>query len=215
VANRYFADVSNNNGETIGWTQYSKLGQHVLVALKATEGTGFVDRTHASRSEHAHEAGVWVAHYHFGHPGESASEQASAFWNQVRDHFASKDFAVLDIEISSGLTNAEVVSWCRQFIAAFKATSAGHSVVVYSDESFLEGLVGAGLTWPGRRGWVAAYGPDEPSIDGVSTWAWQFTNGTEGPEPHACAGVGTCDVSTLNEATFKRLSESKPSTASV
>ncbi len=178
-----------------------KDGQHVLVGLKASEGSGFIDKTHASRSEGAHKAGAWVLHYHFGHPGSSASVQAKFFWNQIHGHFAAKDFACIDIEVTDGQTSREISNWVEVFTVAFKAAS-GHSLIGYSGESFLGDIGRSGIS----RWWIAAYGPREPS----GAWAWQFTDGKEGPQPHACAGIGNCDISKLNWATYLRLRLRRP-----
>src|SRR5881397_1606188 len=117
--NRYWADVSNNQTQTIDWGVYKKTGQHVLVGLKATEGESFIDLTHAPRSISAHKAGVWVAHYHFAHPNKPSKEQAQFFWLQIRHHMAAKDFAVLDIEVSDGASDKHMAAWCNDFDAEF------------------------------------------------------------------------------------------------
>jgi lysozyme len=199
--NRYWADVSNNNTQTINWTEYAKVGQHVLVGLKATEGTTFLDRTHAPRSEGAHKAGSWVVHYHFAHPNESAVAQARFFWAQIRGHFAAKDFACIDIEVADGQSNHEIAAFVGAFKAEFEKSS-GHSLIGYSGESFHNGIGSCGI----KRWWLAAYGPNEPR----GAWAWQFTDGQIGPQPHSCAGIGNCDISRLNWATYLRLRVKRP-----
>ncbi len=205
---RYFADISNNNSQTVNWNQYRKAG-HVLVGLKATEGNTFVDKTHPTRSENAHSAGVHVMHYHFAHPGKDANQQAQFFWAQIKGHFAKRDFAALDIEVSDGLSDVQVARWVEQFDAAFRHIS-GHTLIGYSGESFLQGLKRAGMKLAGERWWTAAYGPNEPHVAGTTTWAWQRTDGTIGPPPHTCAGIGNCDISSLNWATYLRLRLLKP-----
>jgi lysozyme len=203
--NRYFADISNNNTQTVNWTEYKKVGQHVLVGLKATEGESFIDKTHASRSEGAHSAGVHVLHYHFGHPNKSAKEQAQFFWGQIKGHFAKRDFACIDIEVSDGMPNAAIASWVRGFAGEFKRVST-HSLIAYSSESFAHSIGNCGIT----RWWVAAYGGPGVPPAGASQWAHQFTDGSIGPQPHSCAGIGNCDVSQLNWGTYGRLRLTKP-----
>ena len=205
---RNFADLSNNNAQAIQWKEYAKAG-HVLVGLKATEGQGFVDQTHGPRSEAAHSEGVWVLHYHFGHPNLSASAQASHFWGQIRGHFAKKDFACLDIEVTDGQSWAQIANWSEAFISEL-AKLSGHSSLVYSSADFLSHIVASGLRWPGQRGWIAAYGPNKPSVPSVKGWAWQYTDGNIGPLPHHYMGIGNCDGSLLNWGTYLRLRLTKP-----
>lgn len=209
MPNRYFADLSNNNTQQVNWGRYRAAG-HVLVGLKATEGTGFIDRTHATRCENAHKAGVWVIHYHFAHPGQSAEAQARAFWAQLHGHFAVRDLAALDIEVTDGLSSVKIAHFVRAFDAAFRRIS-GHSLVGYSGESFLSSIHSAGARLAGGdRWWIAAYGPVKAHVPGVGTWAWQYTDGQQGPAPHICAGIGRCDISTLNRATYLRLLLRRP-----
>lgn len=207
---RYFADLSNNNTQAIDWPVYHKAG-HVLVGLKASEGEHFVDQTHALRSEGAHKAGVWVLHYHFAHVGSSASQQAQFFWSQIKGHLAQHDYACIDVEQGGldGKSAPDAATWTRSFDVEFKRVS-GHSLVLYSDESFLSELTAAGGGVAGDRAWIAAYGPQKPSVAKVSTWGWQFTDGDNGPEPHQCAGVGKSDVSELNLESYLHLRATKP-----
>ncbi len=207
--NRYFADISNNNPQAINWSAYHGDGQHVLVGLKATEGTTFIDHTHTDRCQGAHKAGVHVLHYHFGHPGSSASGQAQVFWNKIRGHFATRDLACIDLEVTDGLDMSRVASWLKQFDIHFKDIS-GHSLIGYAGESFLGDLAAHGGNIAGRRWWVAAYGGRGRAPRGYTRWAHQFTDGSIGPQPHACVGIGRCDVSQLNWATYIRLRATKP-----
>lgn len=203
--NRTFADISNNNPQTIGWHAYRSEG-HVLVGLKASEGTNFVDKYHATRSQEAHKAGVWVIHYHFAHPNRSAGAQAQFFWNQIRTHFAARDFACVDIEVSDGFTYPAINQWVRAFTAEFRRVS-GHTLIGYSGESFLGSLGSCGI----NRWWVAKYGSGFPVAPAnASVWAFQFTDGSAGPEPHSAAGIGHCDMSRLNWGTYLRLRASRP-----
>lgn len=206
MPNRFFADISNNNTQTVDWNAYRNKGGHVLVGLKASEGESFIDKTHASRSAHAHQAGVWVAHYHFGHPDLNPVEQAQFFWAQVKPHFAGKDFACIDIEVTGGLSYGAVGQWVRRFDAEFRRVS-GHTLVGYSGEDFLAHMGPCGI----KRWWVAKYGPPPVHAPaGASVWAWQMNDGEVGPGPKACAGIGGCDVSELNRLTYWRLRLQKP-----
>lgn len=209
--NRYFADVSNNNAQDVGWTSYRKDGQHVLVGLKASEGMGFIDKTHASRSEGAHKAGSWVLHYHFGHVGVSAREQVEVFWDQIKDHFARLDFACIDIE-GGGMDRRgpiETARWVKEFDHFFRQYT-GHTLIGYCNEALLKELVTRGASVAGDRWWIAAYGPNKPVVGGVHTWAWQFTDGVLGLQPRQVAGIGKCDVSILNRGTYTRLRLARP-----
>lgn len=206
-----FADLSNNQAQPIDWAQYKAAG-HVLIGLKATEGTGFKDATHNPRARYAHQRGIHVAHYHFAHAGESAGVQADVFWTKVKPVHGRHDYCVLDIEDGGrdGKTMQEVVDWCRQFELAFFKVSGYRRPIVYSNEAFLRQLRNLGYRPGSGKAWIAAYGPHKPSLPGIQTWSWQYTDGTQGPLPHSCAGIGKCDISTLNLKSYLWLRVRKP-----
>lgn len=200
MRNRTFADVSNNNGQSLDLHAYKHKGGHILIGVKASEGTTFTDHTHAGRAHRAHEAGVVVIHYHFGHPGSSATEQAKHFWDQVKPVHSKKDYCCLDIEVTDGMGTAHIKQWVKDFVAHFHKIS-GHQLVIYSGQAFLQEH--GPIRPPGARFWVAAYGPREAHVYWVKRlWAWQYTDGRSGPRPHAVAGIGHCDLSRLNRRTF-------------
>lgn len=209
--NRYFADISNNNTGHMNFEAYKKDGQHVLLGHKATEGTNFVDKFHRERCLRAHVAGCWVLHYHFARMGSSAASQARFFWSQIKPFMEAKDFACLDFEQASlmGNTVRAGAQWIVEFDHEFKRVS-GHSLIGYCGESLLKDLIRAGASVAGDRWWIAAYGNNKPSIGGIKTWAWQFTDGDIGPQPHSFRGIGQSDGSILNRATYLRLLMSRP-----
>lgn len=204
MLNRYFADLSSNN-PAFDAVAYRAAG-HRLVAIKATQGTSYVNPKHALWCEHAHANQLAVIHYHYAKPGSSvaATTQAAFAWSVVRHDFGPLDWMCLDVERDQAWRTGELVPFVSSFAAAWRGIS-GHSLVGYSEASLLDdpALVAA---IPGERWWAAAWGPTRPRIATVGApWAWQFTDGAIGPPPHECAGVGYCDVSQLNLATYLHL----------
>lgn len=204
--NGLFADISNNNQQHMDFGHYGK--HHVLLGHKVTEGLGFVDQFHHDRSVRIHGFGhCYMLHYHFGHCRENPQAQADFMWANTHGHFAKRDFLVIDTErgaANDGVAVSVLARWTNQFADRLKKIS-GHSVIIYSGESLLREIVSSGLRIPGDRAWIAAYGPRKPFIGGIKTWAWQYTNGVIGPEPHSFEGIGNCDGSRLNTGTFMRL----------
>lgn len=211
MKNRYFADLSNNNQQTMHFGDYVGAG-HVLLGHKASEGTAFVDGNYVDRTQRAHTQGSWVLHYHFGHVGESPEQQAKHFWEIIGDHFASRDLPCIDTErgtANESFSARQDAQWTNAFDVAFRKVS-GHTIIKYSNESLLRELVNEGLNHKDKRCWIAAYGRRRPFIPGVQTWAWQYTDGVDGPEPHAFAGIGVSDGSRMNVGTFMRLAAKRP-----
>jgi lysozyme len=198
----YFADVSSNNA-TFDAPTYRHKGGHQLVAIKATEATGYVNPRYVEWVQAAHKARVTVAHYHFARPerGDGTAE-FQHFWEIAGHHFQNGDYVVLDLETNAGDPRANV-AFAHAFYAA--CTARRHQAVLYSSSSYLWSC-GPALAPPGGRVWVAAYGPRPGALPkGMRQWAWQFTDGAVGPTPHQCQGIGRCDVSALNRRTAAAL----------
>lgn len=197
MSTAYFADVSSNN-PAFDAHAYKAAG-HTIVAIKATEATGYTNPRYAEWVRAARRTRLTVAHYHFARPErhDGAAEFAH-FWEVAGPVFKRGDYVVLDLETNAGDPRANV-AFAHAFYAACKAK--GHNAVLYGSSSYIWSC-GPALAPPGGRVWVAAYGPRPGALPaGMRQWAWQFTDGQIGPAPHACAGVGHCDVSTVNRRT--------------
>lgn len=197
---RLFADQYEGNNDP-NLAAYAHAG-HCLYAHKATEGVFHADQRHAQRSTWAGQSGLTVMHYHFCRPDEgSPAKEAAWFWERVQHSFAPGDMLALDFERAMP-HHASVVSadYIQQLYNETVLASGLHPRV-YGSTSFLETYV--------RRSWLrfkprwqAAYGPPPRRAPwGTAEWAWQFTDGEQGPVPHVIDGIGRSDISILNPRT--------------
>lgn len=154
-------DVSNNNGH-VDFMAAKKAGA-VGVYLKVTEGTSFVDSTYLSRRKAAKAAGLKVGGYHFAHPGNSGSAEASFFLKHLV--YEKGDLVpMLDMETDSGKPKA----YTAAFVKAVKAKHGhcglycgGWFITKYGLEAY-------------RPRWIPSYGA-KPTL---AYEAWQFSDGT-------------------------------------
>jgi len=201
---RYFADVSSNNG-VISVQHYSEAG-HALLAIKATEGTGYVNPGHLKWCEDAHAQGLTVAHYHFCRPGErNIQAELDNFRHAYLSGWRAGDYVVLDLEVDE-LTSGPltVESYAKSFLGKV-IDQTGHPPVLYTYQAFREEHL-KNLHVPGGRIWLAKYSAGEPTINHPnSLWAWQYTDGEAGPPPHYYSGIGKSDGSILNLGVAARL----------
>lgn len=201
---RSFADISSNNpGFDAG--AYRRGGAS-LICVKATQGSTYVNPYHRLWADQAHAQNLAVGHYHYATPGPAGTvlAQVMCFWGQVVDCWRQHDFLILDIERGQAWLPGEAQRFAPAFAKRLKEES-GHSLVGYSERSFLNEC-GKAIDIPGSRWWEADYSEDQlPVAWRRSTWAWQHTDGVNGPPPHSMPGVGRCDVSTLNLASYLRL----------
>lgn len=206
---RYFSDRSNNNPQYDA-KLYSSAG-HILIALKATEGKAFVDPYYKARRDAARDAGLWVLSYHFCRPDGDAVDMLEEAHNFVStiEPLDRYDLVCLDFEV----WHPDGVHAGNAYVRNFSASITKDIMrmpVLYSYAYFLEAQSSAILT-NGQEYWVAAYGSAPPSLIGFRRpWAWQFTDGTMGPEPHAAAGMGPGDQSLLSTSAARRLRSHRP-----
>src|SRR3954470_9725306 len=89
-------DLSSNNG-TPDLDAHFKAGYRVI-ALKASESTGYTWPAHDALTDRWHKLGGRVVHYHFAQPGDPV-KQADHFLIAISGHFdRHRDVLCLDAE---------------------------------------------------------------------------------------------------------------------
>src|ERR1700741_2463802 len=93
-----FGDISSNN-RTFDAATYRKYG-HILVAIKAAEGTFYTNPDHRPWSLHAGMNWVSVVHYHFARPDldNHPADEANHFWDAVAHLAGWWDYLCVDVE---------------------------------------------------------------------------------------------------------------------
>lgn len=202
-AHLLFADLSNNNGDASAFHGHAyKSAGHKVIALKASEGTGFTDPRYAAWAHAAHAAGLAVVHYHFGRPEDgNPIGQATHFHNTAKPHFIKgRDRLCIDLETSMP---TEGKAWLGEYETQLAHLGADihDDLIGYTFKSYFE--EGA-LTIASNAWWIASWGALMREREALGRnqylWAQQYTNGVVGPDPHAFAGIrGNCDGSVINK----------------
>lgn len=200
MTDNHFADISSNN-HSFNAQQYAAAG-HLAIAIKATEHTNYINPSYTHWVSDAHSHKLAVFHYHFARPEYGAPDaQANFFWKVVKDHFRRPgDYLIVDVETGHPATGR---TFAVEFDKHLRAISKTHPKL-YTFEAYLnEGHVKISS----NEVWLAAWGKNRPGGNtwhyaGQKLWAWQFTDGNNGPQPHTFAGIsGACDGSQLNPET--------------
>lgn len=192
---------------------------HRVIAIKATEGAGYVNPHHAAWVDAAHAAGLAVVHYHFCRPENgNAGGQGAHFWNAVRPRYHRGDRLAFDLETGNPRTAG---AWLREADAmvcqlnggAPPDRPVGYTYLSYFNEA------GGTLSLRSHAWWMAAWGAllrlRTRLAGGQYLWAQQFTDGHFGPEPHRFAGVigtgagGTGDGSVINKRSLYLIDRAK------
>ena len=175
------------------------------VIYKATEGQNYTDDTYVSQQHAAKAIGHAWGSYHFA----DSSDVDGQVENYLR--FAAPDrdeLFCLDWEDNGGdtMSLAQAQEWITQVEAALKRPG---QCVIYSGNTLKEALGDDVNEFFGaRRLWLCQYGTNPTWQKSWSApWLWQFTDGVNGPEPHAIDGVGNCDINSYDHGMDQLLAE--------
>src|SRR5271157_1968564 len=134
-ASRLMADVSSNNPILIT-KQYAEAG-HRRIAIKATEGTAFINPELHGWASSAHTIGLAVSFYHYGHPeGNNSQAEARHFWEAIRGLWRPGDTVSLDLELGLGSMTNDAVTSYHNFFCAHLAIGSGHHSISYMPEFY-------------------------------------------------------------------------------
>jgi lysozyme len=203
---RIFADISSNNA-TWDPVQYRKYG-HILVAIKATEGTGYTNPYHRNWCLHAGLNWISVVHYHFARPDQNSNpaDEAAHFLRVAGPLAGWWDYLCVDIERATPQGWTHDPAWTRNFDDYVRANSRFRSIV-YANRSTLQ-ISDQWLSSDRRRVWDADWStsPDYAPA-GYECAMRQTSDGVFGPEPHSIQGVGECDVNRMSNGMFQALTQ--------
>jgi lysozyme len=162
-------DVSSYQG-SVDWSAAKASGISFAFA-KATEGETLVDSTFAANWAGMKAAGVVRGGYHFFHPDESATAQASFVLSTVGSLEAGDLPIVLDFETLDGVSEASAVADAVTFLQTV-TQATGKTAILYMSAEFLSGSYASLAPYPL---WVANYGVSCPGLpSGWSSWTfWQ------------------------------------------
>lgn len=185
-------DISHHNGN-VDFARAARAGI-TGVFQKATQGTGYTDPTYASNKAAAKAAGLNWGAYHFG-TGSDGIQQARHFLTVAEPGHA--DLLVLDFEKNG--QDSMTLDGARAFVTYIQMQT-GRWPGLYAG-SYIKQLLGdasdpiLGQCWF----WLAQYGTTATVPMNWGHWTfWQYTDGTNGPEPHSVDGVGRCDRDKFN-----------------
>jgi len=209
-ANPIFADLSSNNSE-FQPVPYLQAG-HIIVAIKATEGTGYVNPDHRPWCLAAGGHRMHVVHYHFGRPdlGNNALSEARHFLEVALPLCGGRDYLVLDLERATPAGWQHDPTWSVRFDRYIREHSR-FATILYASRSTLQSVPGDWLDRPPLRVWDADWSltPDM-APHGYEVAFRQFTDGVHGPGPHSLPGVGVCDVNQARGSTWREILATSP-----
>ena len=160
------------------------------IIYKASEGGDWTDPTYAKSRGLAEKAGLLWGAYHFG-TGASGKAQADAFLKAANP--AENTLVALDFEKSAAaMTLPIALDFLHEVETRLgrkpKLYTGGYMSVLFGNKPCAD-LKPYGLWWS-RYSETAAVHPTWSN-----SWLWQYTDGHHGPETHAVAGLGACDLS--------------------
>jgi lysozyme len=182
-------DLSHNNRNLdVGRVQADGI---VGIIHKATQGSGFIDPSYATRRE-AKNAGLLWGAYHFGTGADPIAQ--ARFFLKVASRMP-QDLIALDFETNQANPNNTMsLDQARAFIDAVQGAT-GITPGLYGG-AYLKEQLGDSVDF-GLQGcwlWWAQYGPAPAIPANWPTWTfWQYTDGHHGNPPFTVNSVGPCD----------------------
>ena len=164
----------------------------VAIIHKATEGTNFRDNEYRERKQRAKDMGFLWGAYHFSSAG-NVLDQVEHFLTLAEPD--DSDLVALDFEPSSHGPNM-TIEQARQFVMLVR-NELGRFPVIYGGHLLRQDvghspdpiLTNCPL-------WYARYRHLPIGIP-TQVWPtytlWQYTDGSNGDEPHRVDGIGRCD----------------------
>jgi GH25 family lysozyme M1 (1,4-beta-N-acetylmuramidase) len=190
--------------------------------LKATDGTGFVDKTFATRWQKLAQLGIPRGAYHFARPGDASAQAAHFIKVAKQNGFRAGDVAIIDVEDPSddpdawvGTSAAALRALIDRYIKDVRQGLPVENVVFYTGLPFWRDRLGSPAKLPANSiGWLCRYrkeGPYGGSLPRPAAWPnppdiWQFTDGVAG-NTRDIQGIGKVDTNEMTEACFLRLFE--------
>jgi len=191
------ADFSHHNKLPSNWTTILKENGLVAVMLKATEGTGFVDKTYAGRAKAAKAAGLCVGAYHYLRAGDGKAQ--AAHFLKTTAAASSPDLAVCcDWEVNDQTGEEATLATCEAFVKSLLSACPDRRPFLYfnnlrmtSKKVPATSVLAKCVAWPSRYG--PKLGKVAPPFAGYGFW--QYTGDGLGDEPHTLPGLGgVCDL---------------------
>lgn len=181
-----FNDVANYQPDTLAYFKGLKAKGSGAVIVKITQGTGYINPKATNQVNHADQAGLKTAGYHyamFGGNIANAHAEARYFLAQAKARLAKGSILALDYE-DAGTTGTNKAANANAIIAFMNdVKNAGFIPWFYTGKYFINAHVNhaaVNKAFPNTT-WIAGYPgtsyPDFnyfPSVDGVI--AWQYTN---------------------------------------
>lgn len=189
-----FADLSSNNPEFDARTY--RANGHVVVAIKATEGPGYVNPEHRTWCYQAGLERIAVIHYHFARPdlGTDPVVEASHFLEVALPLAGGRDYLAVDVERGTPEGWQHDPAWTHRFDQYVQAHSRFHTIL-YAARSTLQDYPGDWLAGDLKRVWDADWSRDaDYAPAGYQVAIRQQSGVTAGVPPFALPGVGPCDV---------------------
>lgn len=185
-------------GAPIDWARLAAQGIR-FVAIKASEGTYYLNPYYASDARAAAAAGLRVMPYAFANPGGSSAAATANFAADAAStpRGAARLPLVVDLENDPykkqsdcyGLGIPAMISWIAGFTARARALT-GEWPIIYTTRDWWGQCTGSTGRFPHDPLWLAAFGGTAPTVPAPwENWTfWQYNNVGSLP------GIGQTDL---------------------
>lgn len=166
-------DVSRHNG-TIDWKTVRRSNKNIrYVFIKATEGTGHVDRRYLDNAREAHRQGFKIGIYHYFTARSSAHEQFAWFRSQA--NLTYQDLApIVDVEEFKGWKSKQQLQDSLMTFVRLVKKHYNKLPIIYTHQNFYNTYLNPRFNR--HYLFIAAYRRTPPIINGANYNLWQFSD---------------------------------------
>jgi GH25 family lysozyme M1 (1,4-beta-N-acetylmuramidase) len=164
----------------ISWNLLPAQGYKWAV-MKAVQGTTYTDPTFAADWAAAGNAGLIRGAYDFANPTSRTADAVAEAKHliAVSGPLRARNTLppVLDLEVSNGLTPAQLIAWTKAWLATAQSLT-GRRPIIYTGLSFWTTAMANSTAFTGYPLWLAAYRSTPPPAPGgwPNFTMWQYTS---------------------------------------
>lgn len=191
---------------SVDWNTYKNNTNFVIV--RATFGTGYVDKKFTQYRDGARASGLPMGFYHYAYPQYNTPE-AEADWCLSQVDLRENEILALDFEES---WNGNRVDFCKRWLDRVSLKLNGYKPLIYLNQSLISNNDWTPVVNGGYGLWVAAYTYD-PTKNNFVLGAWKFAAMQQWTSSQQVPGIpGNLDGDVFfgDKATFYKYGYHKP-----
>lgn len=174
-----------------------------FVIIRASYGTGYIDKSFYSHQSNIRQNGFLCGYYHYSYPQYNQPEAEADWFLQAVGPLQDGEILFLDFEEKY---NGNRVDWCKRFLDRIAQNLNGYKGFIYLNKSLASGSDWSPVINAGYGLWLAEYDNDPVNLNFASQWpVVHFKQYTDAGVVPGIATKVDCDIFWSDAGSFKAL----------